>query len=119
MKASNMRRFIVILAIALCALPAMADHNNIARALPDTVAPAGKVSWREMVAGRQMQSAYPVSLTVRGNSLCVSSKHSQELPIYTQGGSLYLSVRLTPGENWLFGLPRGRYRINNRIVNIL
>ncbi len=118
-----MRRFLLTMVVAaLGALPALARHNNIAKVIPtDTVAATDKPNqWKEMVAkGRQPQSLHPVDLTVKGNSLCVSSKHKQDLPIYTQGGSLYLSMKLTPGENWLFGLPRGRYRINNRIVNIL
>lgn len=80
----------------------------------------GSSAWGELnPAGKMMQSAYPVTLLVRGNSLRVNSKYRQVLPIYTHGGSLYMAMHLTPGVNWLNGLPRGRYRINNRTVSIL
>ncbi len=70
------------------------------------------------VSTRSMTSVYPVRVHVQAGSLCVKSKKAQQLPIYTNGGALYLSMQLTPGTNWLFGLPRGRYRINNRIVDV-
>lgn len=77
------------------------------------------VPWSEMPKGRMVQSAHPVKLSVKGASLLVTSKHEQMLPIYTEGGSLYLYMQLSPGANWLNGLPAGRYRINNRVVEIL
>ena len=40
------------------------------------------------------------------------------LPIYNQNGVLYLTARLNKGTNWLGGLPRGRYFINNRPITI-
>ncbi|MCD8266263.1 MAG: hypothetical protein LUC33_03820 [Prevotellaceae bacterium] len=98
-------------------LCAMAGHDNLKSAISDSV--ARRSAWTEALNGKAAHSAYPVSLTVKGNSLCVSSKHKQELPIYTQGGALYLTMQLATGKNWLYGLPRGRYRINNRIVSIL
>ena len=76
------------------------------------------VPWSEMPKGRMVQSAHPVKLSVKGASLLVTSKHEQMLPIYTEGGSLYLYMQLSPGANWLNGLPAGRYRINNRVVEI-
>ncbi len=95
------------------------NHDNIGKSIPDSLV-SKRVAWMEIVpAGAMLQSAHPVTLTVKGNSLCVSSKYQQDLPIYTQGGSLYLAMKLAPGDNWLYGLPSGRYRINNCIVNIL
>ena len=40
------------------------------------------------------------------------------LTIYTNSGVLYLTARLNKGTNWLGGLPRGRYFINNRPITI-
>ena len=75
-------------------------------------------SWKEVPQARMAQSLYPVELKVKGHSLRVVSKYEQVLPIYTKSGTLYLAMQLTPGVNWLSGLPRGRYRINNRTINI-
>lgn len=63
-------------------------------------------------------SNFPVKLHVKGSSLCVASDYNQLLPIYTNGGTLYVAMRLNKGMNWLNGLPRGRYVINNQRVNI-
>ena len=75
-------------------------------------------SWEEVSPTRMARSLYPVELKVKGSSLRVVSKHEQVLPIYTKSGTLYLAMQLNPGVNWLSGLPRGRYRINNRTINI-
>lgn len=107
----------LILVVALVSLQAMADRTHSRMGVADSVS-VQTHSWDEMSSGKMAQSAYPVKLKVKGNSLRVSTKHQQVLPIYTQGGSLYLAMRLTPGVNWLNGLPRGRYRINNRTINI-
>ena len=48
----------------------------------------------------------------------IQSDRSQLLPIYNQNGVLYLTARLNKGKNWLGGLPRGRYFINNRPITI-
>ena len=63
-------------------------------------------------------SASPVQLKVKGSSLLIISNCAQLLPIYTQGGSFYMAMRLNKGENWLGGLPRGRYIINHRRISI-
>lgn len=120
---TNMRKLSLILtsvALALCSAQALAYHEQLPRSVADSAAGERSRAWTEMSAQRKMaHSAYPVSLSVRGNSLCVKSPKEQELPIYTQGGALYLTMRLGRGDNWLYGLPRGRYRINNRVVSIL
>jgi len=109
-------RMLLVAVIAMVSLQAVADHNRTV--CTDSMVVRAK-AWNEMSSGRRMlQSAYPVKLKVKGNSLRVSTKHQQVLPIYTQGGSLYLAMKLNPGVNWLSGLPRGRYRINNRTINI-
>lgn len=70
------------------------------------------------VRRRMSHSAYPVQLHVVGNAVRVDSPQAQVLPIYTHNGTFYLIMRLNKGINWLNGLPKGRYFINNRIVVI-
>lgn len=67
---------------------------------------------------RMVQSAFPVTVTMRGNAICVRSKYNQLLPVYTQNGVFYAAFRLTKGTNWLSGLPRGTYIINNQRVTV-
>lgn len=67
---------------------------------------------------RMTVSAYPVRMYVDGRVLRIHSDYNQILPIYTQSGSFYMAMRLSKGTNWLSGLPRGRYFINNRLLTI-
>ena len=71
-----------------------------------------------VVSRRMSHSAYPVQISVVGNAVRVESPESQILPIYTHAGTFYLIVRLNKGTNWLNGLPKGRYFINNRLIAI-
>ena len=63
---------------------------------------------------RMMASPLPVSIRQQGRLLRVESQEAQLLPIYTQNGIFYTAFRLSKGTNWLSGLPRGRYIINNQ-----
>lgn len=73
----------------------------------------------EMPSSRKMNtSTYPVKIMVSGRAVQIQSDHNQILPIYTQNGVLYLTTRLNKGTNWLGGLPRGRYFINNKPITI-
>ncbi|MBQ0050401.1 MAG: hypothetical protein KBT12_09260 [Bacteroidales bacterium] len=63
-------------------------------------------------------STFPVTVWVKGRSLCVKSDYNQLLPIYTRGGTFYLAMRLNKGVNWLNGLPRGQYLINHQSIVI-
>lgn len=73
----------------------------------------------EMPSSRKMNSsAYPVQISVTGRVVQIQSDQSQLLPIYTNTGVLYLTARLNKGTNWLSGLPRGQYFINNRPITI-
>lgn len=67
---------------------------------------------------KMTHSAYPVQLQVVGGAVRVDSPECQILPIYTQNGTFFLIMRLNKGINWLNGLPKGKYFINNRIVVI-
>ncbi len=70
------------------------------------------------VRRKMSTSAYPVQMNVVGNAVRVQSPENQILPVYTANGTFYLFMRLNKGVNWLNGLPRGRYFINNRLVII-
>lgn len=71
-----------------------------------------------VVQGKMASSAFPVLLKVRGRSVCVRSNYNQVLPIYNHNGSFYAMFRLSKGVNWIGGLPRGVYYINNRKITI-
>ncbi|MBR3433801.1 MAG: hypothetical protein IKH05_09715 [Bacteroidaceae bacterium] len=68
--------------------------------------------------GRMSCSTFPVKIHISGRAVQIQSDHSQILPIYTRGGAFYMAVRLNKGMNWLNGLPRGHYFINNRPITI-
>lgn len=63
-------------------------------------------------------SAYPVQMYVEGKVVRIHSNYSQILPIYTRNGTFYMAMKLNKGTNWLTGLPRGQYFINNRPLTI-
>ena len=67
---------------------------------------------------RMSSSAFPIQMHISGRNIRVVSDHNQILPIYTQSGTFYMAMRLNKGTNWLTGLPRGRYFINNRPIRI-
>lgn len=71
-----------------------------------------------VVTHKMSHSAYPVQMSMVGNAVRVESPENQILPIYTHTGTFYLIVRLNKGTNWLNGLPKGRYFINNRLIAI-
>lgn len=78
-----------------------------------------RTSSKDLRGGRRMStSAYPVRIEVHGRAVMIHSDHVQLLPIYTRGGVLKMTLRLNKGTNWLSGLPRGNYFINNRPVAI-
>lgn len=110
-------RALVLAVLTFSATLVMADRQPQRRLHKDSLTLAA-ATWGERPLGRMARSLYPVRLAVKGRSLRVTSKHEQVLPIYTQGGTLYVAMQLTPGVNWLYGLPRGRYLINNRPINI-
>lgn len=115
----NVRRvMLAVVALAIGCATAVADKNQRSYSTTDSVTINTQV-WSEVPGRKMATSAFPVKLTVKGNSLRVKSEHNQMLPIYTQGGSLYMNMQLTRGVNWLNGLPRGRYRINNRTIRII
>ncbi len=55
---------------------------------------------------------------MKGGSLLVTSQHSQMLPVYKGNGVFYGLFRLNKGTNWISGLPKGTYIINNSKVTV-
>lgn len=74
--------------------------------------------YREVVRNKMASSAFPVKVSVRGKAICVESNNYQVLPVYNQNGAFFSVFRLSKGVNWINGLPKGSYFINNRKVVI-
>ena len=114
-----MRIGVLLLAVVLC-LPAaggLRKRKTQARIKQDTVTLT--MPSLDLPSSRKMStSAYPVKISITGRVVQIQSDHSQLLPIYTNTGVLYMTARLNKGTNWLGGLPRGRYFINNRPITI-
>jgi len=120
MKKTSIMRICLLLLVAILCWPAegaarkrkVRVHRN-----PDSLAVV--MLSPETSSSRKMNtSAYPVQISVTGRAVQIQSDHNQILPIYTGNGVLYLIARLNKGSNWLGGLPRGRYFINNRPITI-
>jgi hypothetical protein len=69
---------------------------------------------RDFRRGGMMSSPLPVTIHQQGRQLCVTSRYNQLLPVYSANGTYYSAFRLAKGTNWLTGLPRGGYIINNK-----
>lgn len=67
---------------------------------------------------KMLSSAFPVTIQLKGSRLCITSKYVQLLPVYNERGAFYGMFRLNKGTNWIGGLPKGVYYINNRKVSI-
>ena len=91
-------RTVALVILMLASLSTMADKQEVRRLAKDSLTVVTS-PWQETPSARMAQSAYPVKLMVKGRSLRITSKHEQVLPIYTQGGVLYLAMQLTPGVN--------------------
>lgn len=67
---------------------------------------------------RRVSSTYPVTIKMMRGALLVTSQHSQMLPVYKGNGVFYGLFRLNKGTNWINGLPKGVYIINNSKVRV-
>ncbi|MBU3853453.1 MAG: hypothetical protein H9789_06500 [Candidatus Paraprevotella stercoravium] len=67
---------------------------------------------------KMLNSAFPVTIQLKGTRLRITSKYTQLLPVYNEKGAFYSMFRLNKGTNWIGGLPKGVYYINNRKVSI-
>lgn len=98
---------------------AVADGLRTRMAQPsDTVAAASSLHEFDLRNRRMSMSPFPVEIKMMRRALRIRSGHDQLLPIYTSAGTLYMAVRITKGINWLNGLPRGKYFINNQPITI-
>ena len=114
-----MRICLLLLAALLCwpADGALRKRKVKAYRTPDSLAVVATSP--EIPSTRKMStSTYPVQISVIGRAVQIQSDHNQLLPIYTNNGVLYLTARLNKGKNWLGGLPKGHYFINNRPITI-
>ena len=118
MKKNNQNIFVVVLmsCVMLLAMvqvaiaqPQRTDSLTQSKAL---------TSEPDEMRGRMMTSPLPVTLRQQGRQICVQSRYNQLLPIYTEGGTFYTAFRLSKGTNWITGLPKGTYLINNRKFTI-
>ena len=90
-------------------LPVSISGDSVARKVPFS-------EYTHIYKNRRVSSTYPVEVKVRRNALLVTSKHSQMLPVYKSNGVFYGLFRLNKGTNWISGLPKGTYIINNSKV---
>ncbi|MCH5168712.1 MAG: hypothetical protein J1F27_03650 [Prevotellaceae bacterium] len=111
------RTFLLLLAIAMCWPAYGAVRKRRVSRSPDTL--MVPFMQPEMPLSKKMNtSIFPVQITTTGRMVQIQSDHNQLLPIYTRSGALFLTARLNKGTNWLGGLPRGHYFINNRPITI-
>ena len=109
---------LVVLVSEAAASPVSEVRRRKRNQKPDTIAVAAVQDVSVFSRRRMSTSAFPVQLTVVGRAVRVQSPENQVLPIYTATGGFYMVMRLTKGTNWLNGLPRGSYFINNRTITI-
>ena len=74
---------------------------------------AGYPELHQIYRKQRATSTYPVTISRKGTSLLVESGYNQVLPVYKGNGVFYGLFRLNKGTNWISGLPRGVYLINN------
>lgn len=92
-------------------------RHKAGRVSGDTISARSRAS-EVGIRHKMSTSIYPIQLQVTRNAVKIHSDHSQILPIYRQNGTFYMVMRLNKGVNWLNGLPKGRYFINNRPIAI-
>lgn len=116
-KLQSVLTFLLVLWIAFCATPALADTHR--RVPTDTLSHRNRttlVTYAEhgIPSGKMMASPFPVTLHQQGRQIFAHSRTVQLLPVYTSAGAYYAAFRLNKGTNWINGLPRGTYYINGR-----
>lgn len=110
---------VLLWVLAIAPVYPNASYDRLKRTPVRTDTVRQRTSSKDIRSGRRMStSAYPVRIEVTGRAVKVDSDHVQLLPIYTRGGVLKMTIRLNKGTNWLTGIPRGNYFINNRPVAV-
>lgn len=82
------------------------------------VSDAGVGEVGNTIKTKMLNSTFPVTIQLKGTRLCVTSKYVQLLPVYNEKGVFYGMFRLNKGTNWISGLPKGVYYVNNRKISI-
>lgn len=118
-----LKRLVVRTIVFSLALLVLLPIGAAVRRKKTVVAKADTVTLAEKMqdfgrTGRMSCSTFPVKISTSGRAVQVQSDHNQILPIYTRTGAFYMAVRLNKGMNWVNGLPRGHYFINNRPITI-
>lgn len=86
---------------------------------PDSIhTSAPKSEYTHIFKTKKTSSPYPVKIETKGSALLVTSRHTQMLPIYKENGVFYGLFRIDKGTNWINGLPKGIYLINNYKVKV-
>ncbi len=116
MEGSIRKMFVVLAVVVLTASFAEAQRLPFYQPMDTATINSQPQDMRRM--RRMRTSIYPVQIETSGRVVHIKSDHSQILPIYTDRGVLYMAMRLNKGTNWLNGLPRGKYFINNRLVDV-
>lgn len=104
--------------LALCMGKMYAQNVNHAVRANMIVSDAGVEEAGNTIKTKMLNSAFPVNIQLKGTRLCVTSKYVQLLPVYNEKGVFYGMFRLNKGTNWISGLPKGVYYVNNRKVSI-
>lgn len=119
-----MNRILMILMLVgvLLDIKAMAPNGFLCHetglAKSDTILAPKRTEGDKALRRKMSNSVYPVQTHVVGSAVRVESPDNQILPIYNHNGAFYLIMRLNKGTNWLNGLPKGKYFINNRLITI-
>lgn len=104
--------------LALCMGKMYAQNVNHATRANMIVSDAGVSEVGNAIKTKMLNSTFPVTIQLKGTRICVTSKYVQLLPVYNEKGVFYGMFRLNKGTNWISGLPRGVYFINNRKISI-
>lgn len=112
-----LRIWTCVLVLVLTFVGASAERRKLGVTRPDSL--PQQLTSRDMRRGKRMNtSTYPVKIETHGRAVMIHSDHMQLLPIYTRSGVLKMTLRLNKGTNWLNGLPKGTYFINNKPIAI-
>ena len=117
-----MKEIGLVLGLLLCCVQMAASGNAVVQNKTHTDTVRHKTSGSEygqIYRVRQVSSLFPVEIKVKGHNLYVVSQHNQGLPVYKETGVFYGLFRLNKGTNWISGLPKGAYIINNRRVEVI
>lgn len=103
---------------ALCMGQMYAQNVNHAARTNMIVSDAGVSEVGHAIRTKMLNSTFPVTIQLKGTRLCVISKYVQLLPVYNGKGVFYGMFHLNKGTNWISGLPKGIYYVNNRKISI-